>query len=109
MAGTSIDCRVRYTFWNDAPIGLLLKALQELARCQISFEVSPNDINRTLVEIQGNPTQEEVQAVAKNIFPNLRSITRAWKSPTWRSGVDGLNQLTALTLLSGTGTEEFAI
>lgn len=109
MAGTSIDCRVRYTFWNDAPIGMLLKALQELAHCQISFEVSPNDINRTLVEIQGNPTQDEVQAVAKSIFPNLRSITRAWKSPTWRSGVDGLNQLTALTLLSGLGNEEFSV
>ncbi len=106
MAGSTFEFIVRYTFWNDAPIGTLLKALKEIANCKISFEVLPNDINRTLVEIKGNPTDQEVQAVAKNIFPNLRSITRAWRKPHWRSGVDGLNQLTAIALLSGGMTEE---
>ncbi|NBX69385.1 MAG: hypothetical protein EBR01_10535 [Proteobacteria bacterium] len=108
MAGAPINYLVRYTFWNDAPIGRLLKALQEIAGCHISFEVSPNDINRTLVEIKGCPSENEIKQVAKAIFPNLRSITRAFKSPHWRGGLDGLHQLTALTLLSALGTEEFA-
>ncbi len=108
MSGETFNYLVRYTFWNDAPIGNLLKALQEKARCKITFEVSPNDINRTLVEIQGCPTEDEINDVAKMVFPNLRAITRAWIPPRWRSGWDGLHQLTALTLLSALGTEEFS-
>ncbi len=109
MNGTPFGFILRYTFWNDAPIGNLLKSLQELANCKISFEVSPHDFNRTLVEIQGNPTLQEIQAIAKRIFPNLRSITRAWRNPIWRDGVDGLNQLTALTLLSANTVEEWTL
>lgn len=106
LRGETFNYKVRYTFWNDAPIGRLLKALQDTARCKISFEVAPNDIDRTLVEIKGCPTEDEIQAVAKAIFPNLRSITRGWKAPQWRGGFDGLHQLTALTLISGIGMEE---
>lgn len=108
IAGGKFNYLVRYTFWNDAPVGKLLTALQDIAGCHVSFEVSPNDINRTLVEIKGCPNESEIQRVAKVVFPNLRDITRAWKSPKWRGGLDGLHQLTALTLLSGIGTEEFA-
>lgn len=108
IAGKPVNYLLRYTFWNDAPVGNLLKALQEIARCHISFEVSPNDINRTLVEIRGYPTESEIKQVAKVIFPNIRDITRAWRAPDWRGGLDGLHQLTALTLLSGMGAEEFA-
>ena len=65
MAGESFNYVIRYTFWNDAPIGHLLQALQKMARCQINFEISPNDINRTLVEIKGCPTEDEVREIGR--------------------------------------------
>ena len=97
---------VRFTLWNDAPVSDLLRAL-EAAECNIKFDKDSGQIDRTLIEITGNPSASQIESVADQLFPELRQITRGRRKPEWHSGMDGIAQLTAVSLLGGRMFQEW--
>lgn len=92
---------VRFTFWNDAPIGELFDELEHSTGCQIQFQRSTDQFDRSVVVMRGNPTVEEIRLIASKIFPQLRQTTRGHEEPKWHSGMEGVVQLAAVSLLSG--------
>ena len=101
IAKKPFELAMRYTLWNDAPVSELFDELVKSKACDIQFKMFPNDINRVMVEFRGNPESSVIEGVAEKIFSNLRHITRGWRVPRWRSGLDGITQLTTLSLLNG--------
>jgi hypothetical protein len=49
--------------------------------------------------MEGTLSAERVRAVATQIFPSLRHVTRGRTEPVWRSDSSGLNQLVAIALI----------
>jgi uridine kinase len=100
LAGKQPDINLRFTVWNDAPVGNLMAALNEIPGCKAQFDVQPGEIDRVVLQVAGKPTREAVTEVAARIFPNIRQITRGWGPPKWHDGTNGIVQLMALALLS---------
>ncbi len=90
----------RHIFWNDAPISDLIYVLQQFDHLFVKVNYLGEGISRLAVEIEGHINQKQVTAVAEQVFPNLRVITRGWSPPVWREGYDGINQLITLSLLN---------
>ncbi len=96
LNGKNIDLKLRFTLWNDAPIGKILRLLAQIPNVEITYE--NDDIDRMTIVISGHPNADQIQELASLLFPNLRHITRANVEPTWREGLAGVTQLIAVTL-----------
>lgn len=66
--------------------------------CQIHFVDSEQ--SGVLVEVQGNPTAEQVERFAQAKFASVRQLLRTWMPPRWSSGLDGVHQLILIYILS---------
>jgi hypothetical protein len=51
------------------------------------------------VEVVGALSAAEVEAIAAELFPDLRRVILGASPPRWRDGLAGVNQLMAVTLL----------
>jgi hypothetical protein len=96
---TAIPLRVRHIVWNDAPIAGICDRLSQLPGFQINFVTDPEDIDRMTVDMDGEPTADQIQKVADELFPIMRHITRTSSRPRFRAGLQGVSQLMSLALL----------
>ena len=102
VEGKEVDLGMRYTLWNDAPITPLFERLSEVSDCSLKVS-SAEQLDRLVLEFRTGPTVNSVQAIAEELFPSIRHITRGWTAPNWRPGFEGITQLTTLALLSEKG------
>ena len=99
LAGREPELMVDHILWNDAPVRMLAKALNEIPECRVSIQSVEGQINRIAFRMEGTLSAEHVRAVADQLFPLLRHTTRGRTEPVWRSGPSGLNQLVAVALI----------
>jgi phosphoribulokinase len=96
-----VSLGVRHTIWNHAPVFELSHALKTLGACKVGVINQAEDINRLVLEVEGQPSSETIQKIAISLYPNLRQLTRSRRGPHWAEGLQGINQLVTLALLQG--------
>ncbi len=107
LKGVPIDVWVRHTVWNDESLDDLARALHIHCGCEVRFDTPETNMERIRLGIKGNPTPEQIRTLGELLIPDLRHVTRARRPPTWRAGLDGINQLIAGTLLRNRLTEQW--
>lgn len=96
---SQIPLYVRYTLYNDEPVALVIESLRGIG-LDISIEFSSTDFERVIICIRGEPTQGQIEAIANELFPDMRHLTRGNQAPEFLGGIDGLHQLILLSILS---------
>lgn len=99
IKGNSTSFYVRHIVWNDIDLEPITLALQEIPGIFVKLETLPDDLDRTVLLVDGELTKAHIESLAAQLFPSLRYITRSSTPPQWHSGFDGLAQLLALILL----------
>jgi uridine kinase len=90
---------VRHIVWNDVDLEPLAVALQKIPGVTVKVESLSQDLNRTVLTIDGDFSKQHICTIAESLFPDLRYITRSSRPPLWHPGYDGIAQVLALTLL----------
>ncbi|HYX33211.1 MAG TPA: hypothetical protein VE954_08850 [Oligoflexus sp.] len=93
------DIKMRHILWNDALLEELYEALEGVEGLEVAYESLPENIDRVFLEVSGSISAFDVARIAVQVFPSLKSLTRAKFLPKWLAGFDGINQLLALSLL----------
>jgi uridine kinase len=109
IAGAQVPLRMRYILWNDAPVTELYEALRAQPGCQASLNVVTHDIDRIMLDVEGEPSAEAIETMGKQLFAHLRTVTRSRRPPRWQAGYAGLQQLVALALLNKRATSGAAL
>ncbi|MGQ0506052.1 MAG: hypothetical protein ACT4TC_12125, partial [Myxococcaceae bacterium] len=100
IAGQTPTIGVRHVVWNDAPIQDVAEALSSLPGTQVTLENDESDLNRLILSFQGEQlSSAAIEGVARRLFPDLRSLTRARTEVTWHAGLAGVSQLVLVALL----------
>jgi hypothetical protein len=95
----SVEIGTRHFLWNDIPLAALESKLNATNECKVSLRSVPDDMDRLEFNISGAPTKESVEKIGKELFPDLRLLTRSRTAPVWRSGQEGASQLICLHLI----------
>lgn len=90
---------LKYTLLNDEPITELLEELQK-SGLKTTLNFLSTDLDKVVITIRGQISQEHVHQIAESLFPHLRHITRSATPPQFYGGFEGVHQLFLLALLS---------
>jgi uridine kinase len=89
---------VRHRVWNDAGVARLVAALTAAPGLSVRVDRGAG-LDWLGVEVVGALSAAEVEAIAAELFPDLRRVILGASPPRWRDGLAGVNQLMAVTLL----------
>lgn len=99
IAGKAPQLATRHVFQSDAPVWEVIESLRNIDACSVKIEDAFESKNKIQVTISGDLSREQIENIANQVFPNLRSYTRGTKPPQWKEGLDGINQLLAISFM----------
>lgn len=99
LKGEPLEVGVRHVLWNDVPVHRLVELLNGCKNLKVKVLSEDSNLERTVIEITGTVSQADVARIAQELFPHPRPLTGGRRPPEWMDGVDGINQLIALTLV----------
>lgn len=95
--------RVQHVLRNDLPVEAFVAELSGIPGVRVTWDLHP-DLERQLLEVEGDPSAADVRAVANRLFP-LFAESLGVEEVAWQGGQAGVQQLVFALLLQDLGQD----